>query len=66
MHLVIRDTITALVNQGDLGILDIENMNKAIDAKWIYNYANNREALWRKMACACSKGDLNILMLVIS
>lgn len=33
--------------------------------KWIYNYSNNREALWRNVVCAYSKGDSNSLMLYI-
>lgn len=32
-------------------------MNKALADKWIYRYANNKEALWRKLVCVRSKGN---------
>lgn len=65
MHLVNGESITALVNQGRLGILDLWDMNKALAVKWIFNYTNNKDALWRKVVCAHSKSDLNRLMLAL-
>lgn len=44
-------------------ILDLGNMNKALVAKWIFSYANNKDVIWRKVACALTKGDPNSLML---
>lgn len=34
-------------------------MNKSLVSKWIFNYANNMEAPWRKVVCARSKGNLS-------
>lgn len=41
LHLVKWEIVTSLVNQGGLGIMDLEDMNKAWAIKWIYRYANN-------------------------
>lgn len=45
--------------------MDLGDMNIALIVKWIFNYANNKDALWRKVACARSKGNSNRLMLVL-
>lgn len=37
MHLVNWVSVTGPVNSGGLGILDLEDMNKALAAKLIYN-----------------------------
>lgn len=41
MQLVNQETITAPVQQGGLGILDLGDMRTALAAKLIFNYANN-------------------------
>lgn len=53
------------IYMGGLGILDLGDINKALVAKWICNYANSREALWTKVVCARSKGNPSSLMLVM-
>lgn len=62
LHLVNWETITCPVNQGGLRILGLEDMNKALVAKWIFNYGNSKGSLWRKDVCACSKGDPDKLL----
>lgn len=58
---------TSLLEVGEcfasgLGILDLGDINKALTTKWIYSYANNREALRRKVVCTCNKVDPNSLI----
>lgn len=62
IHLVKWESITMPVYQGGLGIFNLRDMGKALAAKWIYNFANNKEALWRKVVCAKSKSDQNSLL----
>lgn len=45
LHLVNWDTVSSPVLQGGLGILDVGDMEKTLVAKWIFNKANNRDAL---------------------
>lgn len=52
LHLVNCDTMYASDYEGGLGILDFGDMNETLTTKWIYDYANNREALWRKLSTA--------------
>lgn len=50
------------VIHGSLGILDLSDMNKGLTVKWIYNYVNNTNVLWRKVVCVRSKSDPNRLL----
>lgn len=45
-----------------MGILDLDDMNKALAAKWVYRFVNSKDVLWRKVAFARSGGNLNSLM----
>lgn len=42
--------------------MDLEDMNKALAAKWIYRFPNNKDVLWGKVDFACSGGNLNSIM----
>lgn len=55
----------APVYHGGLDILDLEGIGKVLAAKWIYNYANNKDVMWKKVVCARSKGGQNRLMSAI-
>lgn len=45
MHLVNWEVVFAPVNMGGSGILNLGNMNEALAVKWIYKFANCKEAL---------------------
>lgn len=49
--------------QGDLGILQLGDMNFALAAKWIFKYTNDKEALWRKVFYSRSRVDPCIYVL---
>lgn len=53
MHLVNWETITFLVYEGRLEIMNLGDMNKALVVKWIFNYTNSKEAF-------VEKGDLHL------
>lgn len=63
MHLVNWESVTTPIYQGGLGILNLGEMNKTLAPKWIFSYTNNKDALWKKVACANTKDDPNSLML---
>lgn len=46
---------------GGLGIMDLGDMSFTMAAKWIFNYANGKETLWRKVVSARSKCNHNSL-----
>lgn len=56
------ELVASSVLQGGLGILNLGDMNEGLAAKWIYRYANCKDALWRKVIYARSNGDPNSLM----
>lgn len=56
LHMVNWDTISVPIVEGGLRVLDLGDMNIILVAKWIFKYANNREALWRKIMCARNRG----------
>lgn len=62
LPMISRESKTALVNVGGLGILDLKDMNKALAVKWIYRFANSKNLLWRKVVFVCSGGNPNSLM----
>lgn len=45
--------------------MDSGDMSFALVAKWVYNYANNKDALWQNVVCSCSGGNQNILLPVL-
>lgn len=51
------ETVASPIIQGGLELMYPGDMNKTFEAKWIYRFANNKEAMWRKVVCARSKGD---------
>lgn len=65
IHLVNWETIIAPVLQEGLGILDLRDMGKTLIVKWVFNYTNNREALWRKVVCEKSKGNSRSLLPIL-
>lgn len=42
--------------------MELCDMNIALAAKWVYMYVNNKAALWRKVVCAKSRGNIEVLM----
>ena len=42
--------------------MNFREMNKALAAKGVYRYTNNKETLWRKVVCAWSNDDQNSCM----
>lgn len=57
MQLVNYEMVTTLVNLKGLGILNLCDMNKALETKWIYRYDNSKEALWRKVVSTHNNGN---------
>lgn len=56
------ELVTTLVNMGGLGILNLGDMNKAPTGKCVYNYANSKNALWKKVVLIQSWAELNSIM----
>ncbi|CAI0556305.1 unnamed protein product, partial [Linum tenue] len=48
-HLVNWQLCKALKKEGGLGILDMASMNSALLSKWLWKFATEKEAWWRKM-----------------
>ena len=45
-------------SKGGIGIKSFSKMNKALLCKWSWRFANDRNALWRKVIC-CKFGESN-------
>lgn len=62
MHLVSWKFVTTSLDQTEwLGIMELCDMNTVLAAKW-YTVFDNKEALWRKVVCAKSRGNIRGLM----
>jgi hypothetical protein len=48
-HLVNRCTICAPIQQGGLGLRQIIPFNQALMGKWLWRFANERNAFWRQV-----------------
>ena len=49
-------TVCSDKSKGDVGIKSFSKMNKALLCKWSWRFANDRNALWRKVIC-CKYGE---------
>ena len=48
-HLVKWSTVCANKRNGGLGVRDLSMLNRALLCKWIWRFANEKNALWRNV-----------------
>jgi hypothetical protein len=48
-HLVKWSLVCSPIKDGDLGIRNLRRFNQALLGKWLWRYAMEREAYWRKV-----------------
>ena len=56
ISLVSWATVCSDKSKGGVGIKSFSKMNKALLCKWGWRFANDRNALWRKVIC-CKFGE---------
>ncbi|CAN1334127.1 Putative ribonuclease H protein At1g65750 [Linum perenne] len=49
MHMVNWDLVKTPMRRGGLGILDLRYMNRALLAKWTWNFSIDKETWWRSL-----------------
>ena len=50
-HLVMWSMVCANKMNGGLGVRDLSILNRALLCKWIWHFANEKNALWRNVIC---------------
>ena len=50
-HLVKWSTVCANKRNGGLGVKDFSILNRALSCKWIWRFANEKNAPWRNVIC---------------
>ena len=51
-HLVSRSKVCEPIQNGGLGLKDLQRFNRALLGKWLWRYGMERDALWRQVVAA--------------
>ncbi|KAE8664767.1 hypothetical protein F3Y22_tig00112738pilonHSYRG00325 [Hibiscus syriacus] len=52
IHWVSWHNVCKSKEAGGLGVLNISNMNRALLGKWSWRFANDKDAVWRRLICS--------------
>ncbi|KAE8687812.1 Beta-adaptin-like protein A [Hibiscus syriacus] len=63
-HWVSWQAVCKPLEDGGLGILNLNIINRALLGKWVWKFANEKDSLWKRMIC--SKHNASTLSLSIS
>ncbi|CAN1254586.1 LINE-1 reverse transcriptase homolog [Linum perenne] len=56
-HLVRWEIVKTQISRGGLGVLDLKLLNVALLSKWVWRFATERSAWWRRhILCKCGEG----------